>query len=67
MTCKDYVGKRFVDNLDSDTDTHDGDNTVPVSWMLGEDPPVCWNCNKKVPDPIQTIMNLHEWDTPDAK
>ena len=32
------------------------------AW-LEEEPPVCYNCNNAVPDEIQTLMYLHEWNT----
>jgi len=39
------------------------DNTKnEVSW-LGHEPPVCWACNVSVPDEIQALLHLHEWNT----
>jgi len=56
LTCKKEAGQEYIH------DPHENDN---VSWLSGEDPPNCWNCNAKVPEAIQAIMALHEWDTPD--
>ena len=39
------------------------DNTKnEVSWLVHE-PPHCWACNESVPDEIQALLRLHEWDT----
>ncbi len=32
-----------------------------VSW-LSHEPPVCWACEAPVPDEIQALLKLHEWD-----
>ena len=37
-------------------DTHND-----ISWLVNEDPK-CWMCKCPVPDEIQAIIHLHEWD-----
>ena len=55
MTCKNKYGTEYLE------DPNENDN---VSWLAGERP-ICWNCQFKVPDPIQVLMVLHEWNNPD--
>jgi len=55
MTCKSDVGQKYSGVQDIGSD---------VSWLNGEDP-VCWNCHHKVPDPIQGLISLYEWDNND--
>ena len=57
MTCKKEAGKEFLNDLALNEN---------VSWMTGENPPKCWNCHVKVPDPIQALIHLHEWDNNDS-
>ena len=47
----------YATHLNCDND----DNDTGLAW-LSEEPPVCWICNVKVPDEIQGIMHLYEWD-----
>ncbi len=35
-----------------------------ISWLKGE-PPMCWTCTEIIPEEIQALMNLHEWDKND--
>ena len=36
-----------------------------ISWLRGEIP-VCWTCTDVIPDEIQALIYLHEWDKYDA-
>jgi len=36
-----------------------------VDWGRIDDP-VCHYCNQDVPEEIQALIHLNEWDTPDA-
>ena len=56
MTCKSLPKEIAQGNYE--------DIGADVSWLIGE-LPVCWNCNQKVPEVIQGLITLHEWDTND--
>ena len=55
LTCKQETGQEYM------KDYTQNDN---VSWLTGENPANCWNCNTDVPEEIQALMHLHEWEKP---
>ncbi len=34
-----------------------------ISWLVVDIDPICYACYFSVPDEIQALMQLHEWDT----
>lgn len=43
------------------TEPHEEKDTSDISWLKHEEPK-CYCCSSPVPDTIQGLMQLHEWD-----
>ena len=44
--------------------TLDAGTKNEISWLKGE-PPECWTCDEVIPEEIQALIHLHEWDKND--